>query len=234
MTGAATGVATTRQPGSVPGSEGDGSPPIWSRCVWAERRKPARSPGLSREESGKNMNRLIAVEDKEDIYPEYRDVPIGLLLEYHNLNRPPDRYSTAQLLVGMCMDNRKRLQIPDNFAYIIRSGGANLRYSEFQVSYAIAVGGVRSIALIGHNQCGMVNLVARREQFIQGLVDDGGWEQEWAEEHFTHFAPMFEIGNAVDFVLSEAQRLRLRYPRVQVAPLMYLVEDNRLYMIREA
>ena len=179
------------------------------------------------------MDRMIAVTGSADIYPEYRNTPVGLLLEYHNLNRPPNTYSKAQLLVGMCMDNRKHLRIPDNFAYIIRSGGANLRYSEFKVSYTIAVGGVRSIALIGHNQCGMVNLIARREQFIQGLVDNAGWEKEWAEEHFMHFAPMFEIGNEVDFVLSEAKRLRLRYPRIQVAPLMYRVEDNLLYLLRE-
>ena len=179
------------------------------------------------------MNRLIAVTNKEDIYPEYQDLPIGLLLEYHNLNHPLDTCSTAQLLVGMCMDNRKHLRIPDNFAFIIRNAGANLRYSEFTISYAIAVGGVRSIALIGHSQCGMVNLVGRREQFIEGLVDNGGWDKEWAEAHFMHLAPLFEIGNEVDFVLSEARRLRLRYPRVQVAPLMYLVEDNRLYMVRE-
>jgi len=133
----------------------------------------------------------------------------------------------------MCMDNRKHLRIPDNFAYIIRSGGANLRYSEFKVSYTIAVGGVSAIALIGHNHCGMVNLMARREVFIQGLVDNAGWEKGWAEEHFMHFAPMFEIGNEVDFVLSEAKRLRLRYPKVQVAPLMYQIEDNQLYLIRE-
>lgn len=179
------------------------------------------------------MNRLMSVTTPDDIFPEYRRTPIGLLLEYHNLNRALDSYWTAQLLVGMCMDNRKHLRIPDNFAYIIRSGGANLRYSEFKVSYAIAVGGVQSIALIGHNQCGMVNLMARREAFIQGLVDNAGWDKEWAEEHFMHFAPMFEIGNEVDFVLSEAKRLRLRYPKIQVAPLLYRVEDNRLYLIRE-
>jgi len=131
------------------------------------------------------------------------------------------------------MDNRKHLHMPDNFAYIIRTGGANLRYSEFKVSYAIAVGGVKSIALIGHSQCGMVNLMARRDLFIQGLVENAGWERAWAEEHFMHFAPMFEIGNEVDFVLSEAKRLRLRYPKIQVAPLLYQVEDNRLYLIRE-
>mgnify|MGYP001062133278 FL=1 len=44
---------------------------------------------------------------------------------------------------------------------------------------------------------------------------------------------MFEIGNEVDFVLSEVQRLRLRYPAVQVAPLLYRMEDNRLYSVLE-
>lgn len=179
------------------------------------------------------MNRLINIADPTDIPAPYREQPIGLLLAYHNLNRPFEVYTTAQLLIGMCMDHRKHLHIPDNFAYILRSGGANLRYSEFKVSYAIAVGGVRSIALIGHTQCGMVNLVSKREQFVQGLVEGAGWEREWAEAHFQHFGPMFEIGDEIDFTLSEAKRLRLRYPHIQVAPLMYRVEDNLLYLIRE-
>jgi carbonic anhydrase len=131
------------------------------------------------------------------------------------------------------MDNRKHLRIPDNFAFIIRAGGANLRYSEFKVSYAIAVGGVRCIALIGHTQCGMVNLVARKREFMQGLVDAAGWEPQRAEEHFARFAPLFEIGNEVDFILSETRRLRLQYPRILVAPLLYKVEDSRLYLLRE-
>lgn len=179
------------------------------------------------------MNRLIPVRSTADILPEYQSSPIGLLLEYHNLGRSPETYTAAQLLIGMCMDNRKHLHIPDNFAFIIRTGGANLRYSEFKVSYAIAIGGVKAIALIAHTQCGMVNMVTRRDQFIQGLVDYAGWDREWAEEHFMHFAPMFEIGNETDFVLSEAKRLRLRYPKIQVAPLMYRVEDNLLYLVRE-
>ena len=179
------------------------------------------------------MKRLVSIEEYNDIFSEYRDTPIGLLLEYHNLNRPPETYSSAKLLIGMCMDNRKHLHIPDNFAYIIRAGGANLRYSEFKVSYAIAVGNVNYIALIGHNDCGMVNLIARKEQFINGLVNKAGWDRNWAEEHFMHFAPMFEIGNEVDFVVSEAKRLRLRYPKITVAPLIYKVDDNRLYLINE-
>ena len=180
------------------------------------------------------MKRIISVSDVDSILPVYRNTPVGLLLEYHNLGRVLDPFIKAQLLIGMCMDNRKHLRIPDNFAYIIRAGGANLRYSEFKVSYAIAVGEIRAIALIGHTNCGMVNLIARKDQFVQGLVDNAGWDKEWAEEHFMHFAPMFEIGNEVDFVLSEAKRLRLRYPKIMVAPLIYRVEDNLLYLVNES
>jgi carbonic anhydrase len=179
------------------------------------------------------MNRLLSISTTDDVPLQYRGTPIGLLLEYHNLQRPFESYSAAQLLIGMCMDNRKHLHMPDNFAFIIRSGGANLRHSEFKVSYAIAVGQVHHIALIAHTQCGMVNLISFKEQFVRGLVEIAGWQAAAAEEHFHHYAPMFEIGNEVDFVLSEVKRLRLRYPMVVVAPLLYRVEDNRLYIIQE-
>ena len=178
------------------------------------------------------MHQFVTITAREDIFPEFRETPIGQLLEYHNLKRPFENYDNASLLIGMCMDNRKHLNIPDNFAFIIRSGGANLRYSEFKVSYAIAVGQVRHIALIGHNNCGMVNLISRKQAFIQGLVDTG-WDRSLAEEHFMHFAPMFEIGNETDFIMSEAKRLRYRYPKITIAPLMYKIEDNLLYLIKE-
>jgi carbonic anhydrase len=179
------------------------------------------------------MNRLVTIADKKDIPKELVDTPIGLLLQYHNLDRPYDDYTTAQMLIGMCMDNRKHLHIPENFSYIIRTGGANLRYSEFRVSYAIAVGGVQYIALIGHNNCGMVNLLARKNLFIDGLVQKAGWSREEAEDHFYHYEPIHEIGNEVDFVCAEAKRIRLRYPKISVVPMIYLVEDNKLYLVNE-
>lgn len=179
------------------------------------------------------MNRLLSIKSKNDILPDYQNTPIGQLLEYHNLDRTFDDYQDAQLLIGMCMDNRKHLHMPDNFAFIIRAGGANLRYSEFKVSYAIAVGGVRHIALIGHNHCGMVNLFSRKEEFINGLVEASGWERSQAEDHFHHFAPMFEVSNEMDFIMSETKRLRIRYPKIVIAPMFYLVEDNQLYLIKE-
>jgi len=179
------------------------------------------------------MNRLISVKTSKDIFPDLLHTPIGDLLEYHNLLRRPDSYTNAQILIGMCMDNRKQLRIPDNFAFIIRSGGANLRYSAFKVSYAIAVGNIRYIAIIAHNNCGMVDLLSRKSQFIKGLVDNAGWDKERAEEHFMRFAPMFEIGNEIDFVVSEANRLHSAYPGITVVPLFYRVEDNLLYLLEK-
>ncbi|MEI7802654.1 MAG: carbonic anhydrase [Bacteroidota bacterium] len=179
------------------------------------------------------MSQLLTIKSAEDILPQYRNTPIGDLLEFHNLNREFDNYQNAKLLIGMCMDNRKHLHMPDNFAFIIRSAGANMRYSEFKVSFAISVGGVRHIALIGHNHCGMVNLISRKAEFIKGLVEAAGWDKEQAEDHFEHYAPMFEIGNETDFIMSETKRLRLRYPHIQIAPMIYLVEDNKLYLIQE-
>ncbi len=179
------------------------------------------------------MNRLVAITNQNDIFSEYQNTPIELLLEYHNLNKDFDNYNNAQLLIGMCMDNRKHLRIPDNFSYIIRSGGGNLRYSEFKVSFAIAIGNVKHIALIGHSNCAMVNLFSKKEKFINGLVENAGWDKTWATDHFVHFSPMFEIGNEIDFLLSEAKRLRLRYPKITIAPMYYKVEDNLLYLINE-
>ncbi len=179
------------------------------------------------------MTRIAGVTKIAEIPPSILKGPVGLLLQYHNLATPYADYSSAQLLIGMCMDHRKQLRIPENFAYIIRSGGANLRLSEFKVSYAISIGGVRAIALIAHTQCGMVNLAARREQFVTGLIEGAGWDRDTAAAHFDQHAPMFEIGNEVQFVLSETNRLAHRYPRVHVVPLLYKVEDNLLYFVHD-
>jgi len=179
------------------------------------------------------MERLIKVLNKDDISLSYRGTPIETLLEYHNLRREFERHGNAELLIGMCMDNRKQLNIPNNFAYILRTGGGNLRYSEFKVSYAIAIGGVKTIALIGHNNCGMVNLMSKKDRFINGLMENAGWDYEHAEAHFTSFAPMFEIENEIKFLLSETKRLREKYPKILIAPLFYLIEDNFLYLVDE-
>lgn len=177
------------------------------------------------------MAKLIEVNSPQDILPDYRNTPIGLLMEYHNLNKTFRTYDHAQLLLGMCMDNRKSLWIPENFAFVIRSGGANLFFHEFQVSYAIGVGDVRYIALIGHNHCGMEKLDDRKAEFIEGMIRNAGWKAENAASHFENLSPFFEIGDAIEFLLCETDRLRKRYPKVKVAPLYFDEETGKLMQI---
>lgn len=177
------------------------------------------------------MTKLIAVDSKSDIFDKYQDTPIADLLEYHNLNKPLEKVAGhAKLFVGMCMDNRKSLRIPENFAYVLRSGGGNLRNLEFCVSYAVAVGGVKAITLIGHNNCGMANLASKEEKFVNGLVE-AGWQRQAAIDHFRYFAPHYEICNELDFLQTETNRLRNRYPNILIAPMMYQLENNRLYLL---
>lgn len=177
------------------------------------------------------MAKLIEVNSPQDILPDYRNTPIGLLMEYHNLNKTFRTYDHAQLLMGMCMDNRKSLWIPENFAFVIRAGGANLFFHEFQVSYAIGVGGVKHIVLIGHNHCGMEKLDDRKAEFIEGMVRNAGWKAENAASHFENLSPFFEIGNAIEFLLCETDRLRKRYPKVKVAPLYFDEDSGKLMQI---
>jgi carbonic anhydrase len=107
-----------------------------------------------------------------------------------------------------------------------------MRDNEFRISYAIAVGGVRTIVLIAHTDCGMARLGERRDQFIHGLMEAAGWDEERATRHFEESAPKFGIRDEVDFVVREAERLRAIYPRITVVPLLYRVEDDLLYQVR--
>jgi carbonic anhydrase len=179
------------------------------------------------------MSKLIAIKTARDVPAHLKDTPIGHLIAYQNFDMPFRKYDNAELLVAMCMDNRKQLRIPENFAYILRTGGANVRNGEFKVSYAVAIGGVQWMALIAHNNCGMVHLAGRREAFIDGLVKNAGWERARAEEHFNGFASLFEIENEIEFVVEESVRLNARYPKLNVVPLYYKLEDNLLYVIEK-
>jgi len=178
------------------------------------------------------MAQIIPVNYLNDILPEYANTPVGLLLEYHNLGRARGSWVAPQLLIGMCMDSRKSLSIPNDFAFVLRTAGANMRDNEFRISYAIAVGGIRTIVLIAHTDCGMARLGERREQFIRGLSDAAGWDEVRAVKHFEESAPKFGFRDEVEFVMREADRLRAIYPLITIVPLLYRVEDDLLYQLR--
>jgi carbonic anhydrase len=132
------------------------------------------------------------------------------------------------------MDDRKDLVIPKEFAYVLRAAGSNLRDHAFDISYAVAVGGVTAIALLTHTDCGMVRVRQKRAAFIRGLVVGGGWDEPRAAKHFDECVSKYEISDAVEFAVAEANRISACYPALLVAPLLYRVEDDRLLQIVDA
>lgn len=168
---------------------------------------------------------------ENDIPEDIKYSPFGELIRYQNLGETFKTHNIAQMLVAMCMDNRKQLRIPENFAYIIRTGGANLRRNEFKVAYAIAVGGVKHVALIAHDNCGMVNLSNRRQQFVDGLETLASWSAQDAGQFFDSNVPFFEIGDEIEFAFTEAERLGKAFSGVKFLPLYYTLNDNMLHLI---
>ena len=180
------------------------------------------------------MHKLKNISGEKDI-PEYLlNTPIAELLKYQNLSVSFKEYEKAQMAIVMCMDNRKQLTIPNRFAYILRTAGARITGSEFKLSFVIGFGDIKHVALIAHTNCGMVNLTSKKDKVIQGLVENAGWSKEQARNHFDSFAPFFEIENETDFVISESKRLKEKYPNIIFVPLIYKVEDNKLYLVESS
>jgi carbonic anhydrase len=177
------------------------------------------------------MAQLIKVSQNSDIPEIYRNTPIEKLLAYHNFNESFASYSNAEIIIGTCMDNRISLQLPGKFAYIIRTGGANMQQLIFNMSYAIAMANIQHIALIGHDQCGMSSLAEKKEPFINGLINNAGWDRSTAESHFDALAPMFEVEDEVDFINKEAHKFKVLYPKIKIAPMLYKLTDHKLHLI---
>ena len=177
------------------------------------------------------MHKLKNISYEKDI-PEYLlNTPIAELLKYQNLSASFKEYEKAQVAIVMCMDNRKQLNIPNKFAYMLRTAGARITGTEFKLSFTIGFGDIKHVALIAHTNCGMVNLTSKKDKVVQGLIENAGWTKEQAENHFNSFAPFFEIENEIDFVVSESKRLKEKYPKVVFVSMVYKIEDNLLYLI---
>ncbi|MGH2550264.1 MAG: carbonic anhydrase [Thermomicrobiales bacterium] len=180
------------------------------------------------------MPKLIETNKPEDILPVYRDTPVEELLRYHNFREPrPTDNETPKMFIAMCIDFRKFLVVPNDYAYIMRTAGARLRGNEFELLYAIAVGGVSTVVLIGHTDCGMTRVINQRDQFVTGLGERAGVSEETASEIFDTFAPEYAIEDPVKAMVAEAIMLRGLLKGVMIAPLLYRVNDDKLVQILE-
>ncbi len=164
---------------------------------------------------------ITRVRDDSDILPAYRGTPIGALLGYQNLGAAARIFTRPELLIATCLEQQVALRIPAGFAISLHTAAASLKRDPFKVSWAIGVAGVSAIAIIGHDDCRLADLRSHREQFVVQMIEAAGWERPAAEQHFDHWSDLFEVDSPVEFVAAEAARLRSRYPKILVAPLLY-------------
>ncbi len=176
------------------------------------------------------MNHLKPINSTEDIPRKYQNTPIGDLFAFHNFNTSHPPYTNAKMLIGMCIDHRAQLNIPHNFAYVLRSPGANFDQDAFAISYAVAVGAVQHIALIGHTNCGMVNLAAKKEKYINGL-ENAGWGGDSTKEMFESNLADYGLENEIDILNRQTSQFREKFKNVITVPMIYRVEDRKIYLI---
>ena len=177
---------------------------------------------------------LVPLKAWWDVPPEWRETPVGDLIAYHSLGRPLRRHERAALLIGTCMDGRIVLRIPEGFAYVLRTAGANLAAVAGNVSYVLGAKGVSFVAVVGHTGCGATNLPSRREELVDGLVVRAGWARERAERHVDEDVLPHGIDDPAEFAFREARWLEREYGKVRAAPLLYDTHDGSLALIRSA
>ena len=174
---------------------------------------------------------LKPVRNQTDILPAWRGSPVGELLALHNLGTGAGQYAHPQILIATCPEQQTGLRIPAGFALGVNGAAANLKRDPFKVSWAIGIGQVSAIAIVGHTGCGMVGLRERREEFVARMVAVAGWARAAAEQHFDHWGDLYAIEDPAVFAASEAARLRARYPKIPVAALLYDAAEQMLLQI---
>lgn len=166
-------------------------------------------------------HRLIPVSREDDILAAYRNTAVGQLLRYQNLGAAPVSHARPELLLASCLGQQAALRVPEGFAISLHTAAASLKRDPFKVSWAIGVAGVRAIALVAHDDCEFTALAGHRESFIRQMIEAAGWEEAAASQHFDHWSDLFQVDDPAGFVATEAARLRRRYPKIIVAPLLY-------------
>ncbi|MBX9941361.1 MAG: SulP family inorganic anion transporter [Candidatus Obscuribacterales bacterium] len=181
----------------------------------------------------RDMSRLVPVRTEDDIPEPLRDTPISTLLKCQNMGQIESSLSDSpELIIGMCIDYRKSLTLPQNCAYVIRRTGANMQGSEFSLALALSAG-IKYMALIAHNHCIMSDPHKKRDDFVKSLSTVHGWKVAEASRFFDKHASSREISDAIDFSLKESRRLSKLFKGATFVPMMFLIEDNMLYLVKD-
>jgi len=174
---------------------------------------------------------LKPVRTEADILPVWRGTPVAELLALQNLGADARQYTHPQMLIASCFEQLTALRIPTGFAISLHSAAANLKRDPFNVSWAIGIDRISAIAIVGHTNCRLVELRNQREAFVEQMISAAGWARSAAEQHFDHWSDLFAIDDPASFAAVEAARLRIRYPKIPVAALLYDTAEEMLLQI---
>lgn len=145
--------------------------------------------------------------------------PVHTLLRSHNEGAVFPPFFQPELAVVTCMDFRIHLRMPENFAFVLRTGGANPEPVEPYLAFSVARMGIQAIALIGHTDCAMQY---PDPYVLNHLPTD--------EEHIRRYRAQIAalaIGEVELFTRRQARKLSIRLG-LPVVPLLYRVEDRQL------
>ncbi len=187
---------------------------------------------LDSKDSRAGLEWLFPVNAEEDIPTCLKSTPIEKLVKGQNLGIIEETSAAPECVIGMCIDFRKSLSIPRDWAFIIRREGANMQDMEFGIALALSKG-VRHMALIAHNHCAMANTAEHRDNFVEVLSKQYQWTKDEAGQYFDKHARTRDIGNEIDFVMDESRRIEELFPTLMVVPFLFRVEDDRLYLIHD-
>ncbi len=150
------------------------------------------------------------------------DQALEVLLGSHNLEKDYEPFTLPKLAIVTCMDFRIQLRLPRNFAFVLRTGGANIRPIETYLAFSVARTGIHAIAIIGHTDCAM-------EKPDPYVVDELPTDNETKIFYRSQIASL-AIRDAREYTLAQAKMLeeRLGLPGL---PLIYDVETHKLELL---
>lgn len=171
---------------------------------------------------------LTVVESRQDIPQEWQGTPIECLIMAQNFGWPIQSTGKPELLIATCIEFRYALPVPRMYSYVIRRASGRVIGSEFSVGYTIAQG-VKYLAVIGHNDCGMSQLEAKKAGVIEAFVAQG-WPRDAAEQYVAKQATRHAIADELLALKDEYVRLRKIFRQLVVAPLFVCLHDSRFYV----
>jgi carbonic anhydrase len=178
----------------------------------------------------KYRNLLLEVNSQQDIPTGWQGTPIESIIMAQNFGWPIQASGGPELLIATCIEFRYALPVPRMYAYVIRRASGRVIGSEFSVGYTLAQG-VKFLAMIGHNDCGMSKVHDKAPDVVNAFVEQG-WRREVAEEYVRKHAARHAISDELQALRDEYIRLRNIFPKLVIAPLFVCLHDCRFYIPR--